>query len=196
MASCSSRVWTETSTASTRATERRSGASVPAASGDSAPPGIHGIRPSAEVMPIRSMSSYRRRRFGTAPFTSEAAIITYTRSTRRPVRSTGNSRRATSYSLALPVHDGVVYVGSWDRYFYALDARTGALAWKFATGDDRTLQSGGHQRIRGHRERSRLFRLSRQPLLCGRRTHRRLRWKRDQHGSWVIGSPAIAGSSV
>jgi outer membrane protein assembly factor BamB len=30
--------------------------------------------------------------------------------------------------------DGVVYVGSSDRYFYALDAQTGAVKWKFRTG--------------------------------------------------------------
>src|SRR4051794_26467202 len=28
------------------------------------------------------------------------------------------------------VVDGVVYVGSWDGYFYALDAGTGQLKWK------------------------------------------------------------------
>lgn len=30
------------------------------------------------------------------------------------------------------VVDGVVYVGAWDGYFYALDAQSGALIWKFA----------------------------------------------------------------
>jgi polyvinyl alcohol dehydrogenase (cytochrome) len=29
------------------------------------------------------------------------------------------------------VVDGVVYVGAWDGYFYALDLRTGSLRWKF-----------------------------------------------------------------
>ncbi len=29
------------------------------------------------------------------------------------------------------VVDDVVYIGSWDGFFYALDARTGALKWKF-----------------------------------------------------------------
>jgi PQQ-like domain len=29
------------------------------------------------------------------------------------------------------VVDGVVYVGSWDGYFYALDANSGSLKWKF-----------------------------------------------------------------
>ena len=29
------------------------------------------------------------------------------------------------------VVDGVVYIGSWDGYFYAIDARSGQLKWKF-----------------------------------------------------------------
>jgi outer membrane protein assembly factor BamB len=33
------------------------------------------------------------------------------------------------------VAGGVAYVGSGDTHVYALDARTGALRWKFATGD-------------------------------------------------------------
>jgi outer membrane protein assembly factor BamB len=31
---------------------------------------------------------------------------------------------------------GVLYIGSWDRNLYALDATTGAPIWKFQTGDD------------------------------------------------------------
>ena len=30
------------------------------------------------------------------------------------------------------VVDGVVYIGSWDGYFYAIDAKSGALVWRFA----------------------------------------------------------------
>ena len=29
------------------------------------------------------------------------------------------------------VVDGVVYTGSWDGYFYAIDAKSGQLRWKF-----------------------------------------------------------------
>jgi outer membrane protein assembly factor BamB len=34
-------------------------------------------------------------------------------------------------SASPTVVDGVVYVGSWDGYFYALDANSGNLKWKF-----------------------------------------------------------------
>ncbi|HEY3806541.1 MAG TPA: PQQ-binding-like beta-propeller repeat protein [Kofleriaceae bacterium] len=34
-------------------------------------------------------------------------------------------------SASPAVADGVVYVGSWDGFFYAIDARNGALRWKF-----------------------------------------------------------------
>src|ERR1700730_1099829 len=34
-------------------------------------------------------------------------------------------------SASPTVVDRVVYVGSWDGYFYALDAQSGSLIWKF-----------------------------------------------------------------
>jgi outer membrane protein assembly factor BamB len=34
-------------------------------------------------------------------------------------------------SASPTVVNGVVYVGSWDGYFYALEADTGSLIWKF-----------------------------------------------------------------
>jgi outer membrane protein assembly factor BamB len=42
---------------------------------------------------------------------------------------TGGPIRATPI-----VYDGVVYVGSGDGYFYAIDAKTGVLRWRRATG--------------------------------------------------------------
>ena len=34
------------------------------------------------------------------------------------------------------VSGGMVFVGSWDNYIYALDQYTGALQWRYETGDD------------------------------------------------------------
>jgi outer membrane protein assembly factor BamB len=39
------------------------------------------------------------------------------------------------YLSSPAVADGVVYIGSGDGHIYALDARTGALRWKFKTGN-------------------------------------------------------------
>jgi glucose dehydrogenase len=40
------------------------------------------------------------------------------------------------------VAGGRVYIGSWDRCLYALNADTGAVLWKFETGDDDGSQYG------------------------------------------------------
>ena len=42
-------------------------------------------------------------------------------------------------SASPTVVDGVVYVGSWDGYFYALDAKTGRLIWKFQVDCQNTI---------------------------------------------------------
>ena len=34
------------------------------------------------------------------------------------------------------IADGTLFLGSWDGYFYALDAATGQQKWRFKTGDD------------------------------------------------------------
>ncbi len=91
----------------------------------------------------------------------------------------------------------VSYVGSWDRYFYALKAATGALIWKFVTGDDRDIYNqigiAGSAAIAngtvyfGCRD-SHFYALD---ARSGS-----LRWKRDHHGSWVIASPAIVDGTV
>ena len=47
--------------------------------------------------------------------------------------------------------DGVVYVGSWDHSFYALDARTGAVKWRVALATPRETRSS---RASSHRRRS------------------------------------------
>jgi outer membrane protein assembly factor BamB len=41
------------------------------------------------------------------------------------------------------VADGIVYVGSYDGKFYALNAQTGGMKWKFATGGERRFEAKG-----------------------------------------------------
>jgi len=43
-------------------------------------------------------------------------------------------------SASPAVVNGVVYVGSWDGFFYALDAATGTLKWKFQVDCQSTVQ--------------------------------------------------------
>jgi len=41
------------------------------------------------------------------------------------------------------VAGGIVYVGSYDGKFYALNAQTGGTRWKFATGGERRFEAKG-----------------------------------------------------
>ena len=41
------------------------------------------------------------------------------------------------------VADGMVYIGSYDGKFYALNEKTGAVKWKFATGGERRFERKG-----------------------------------------------------
>jgi len=88
-------------------------------------------------------------------------------------------------------------VGSWDSYFYALDAETGALRWKFKTGDDARihLMTGipGSAAVAngvvyfGCRDAN-FYALD---ALTGA-----LKWTVPNDGSWVIASPAVADGVV
>ena len=49
------------------------------------------------------------------------------------------------------VHDGKVFVGSLDGWLYALDAKTGAVAWKADTIADRKRGYTSHRRARDRR---------------------------------------------
>jgi outer membrane protein assembly factor BamB len=42
-------------------------------------------------------------------------------------------------SASPTVAGGVLYVGAWDGFFYALDARTGSMKWKFPVDCDNTI---------------------------------------------------------
>src|SRR5213593_1573307 len=46
---------------------------------------------------------------------------------------------ADAVSASPAVVDGVVYVGAWDGFFYALDATTGALKWQFQVDCDSAI---------------------------------------------------------
>ena len=99
--------------------------------------GLHGMRPKNQTI------ADRLRRLPVEP--GRGGRVGVLRQRRRQrlfarcrlrARSTGNSRRATSCTLRPRIADGVVYFGSWDSYFYAVDAAAGAQKWRFHGGED------------------------------------------------------------
>ena len=60
-----------------------------------------------------------------ARFTLEVATEMYMRSTSSRGSNAGNSRPAMSFTLHRPLPMAFVFFGSWDSYFYAVDAATG-----------------------------------------------------------------------
>ena len=77
--------------------------------------------------------SFRRRSTRTERSTSAATTGTSTPSMRRRASALEAQYRRTGCARRPRSRDGVVYVGSYDGKFYALDARTGAMRWRIAT---------------------------------------------------------------
>lgn len=160
-------------------------------------PGIHGIKPANQMMSdpfdmfISSPAIYR----GTVYIGSGDHNIYALNASTGAVRwrfTTGNVVHASP-----AVAGGTVYIGSWDRYFYALDAATGAVRWKFLTGDDRKIYN--QVGIQGSAAVSdgRVFFGCRDSHFYALDAHDgTLLWKRNEFGSWVIGSPALFGGAV
>jgi outer membrane protein assembly factor BamB len=100
-------------------------------------------------------------------------------------------RRAPAYS------DGVGFFGSWDSYFYAVDAKTGAEKWRFHGGEDPLMHNQvGFQSSPavvngvvyvGCRD-SNLYAID---AATGKE-----KWRFNNAGSWVISSPAVAQGKV
>ena len=88
------------------------------------------------------------------------------------------------------VKDGIVFVGSLDGHVYALDAKTGREKWRFDT-------HGGIQSSPAVVDGT-IFIGSRSAAVFAldARTGT-LKWRtRHPNGSWVLGSPAVAGGKV
>ena len=93
--------------------------------------------------------------------------------------------------------DGVVFFGSWDSYFYAVDARTGQEKWRFHGGEDAVIHNQvGFQSspavvngvvYTGCRD-SKLYAID---AATGSE-----KWRFNASGSWVISSPAVAHGKV
>src|ERR1043166_6813356 len=71
-------------------------------------------------------------------FTNAGSLINATNA--RPLPPAGDFEPAAGATASPAVVAGVVYVGSWDGFFYALDAATGALKWQFQVDCQSTVQ--------------------------------------------------------
>lgn len=160
-------------------------------------PGIHGIAPATEMMP----DPYDV--FTSSPAVSDGTVYVGSGDYSVYALDAASGKLRWKFRTGNVVHaspavaDGTVYIGSWDRYMYALDAKSGALRWKFVTGDDRTIYNqvgipssaavAAGKVYFGCRD-SHFYALD-------ARTGK-LAWSHDEHGSWVVGSPAVAGATV
>lgn len=160
-------------------------------------PGIHGMMPRTEVMPD-PFDVFLSSAVVTADlvyFGSGDGAVYALNAASGALRWKFQTGNVVHTSPALS--DGLVFVGSFDRNLYALDAQSGALQWKFTTGDDTTIynQVGiasspavAHGTVYFGSRDSHLYALNAQ---TGEK-----KWAYDNHGGWVIASPAIFGNDV
>ena len=168
-ASSTSAATTASSTRSTRRRAKRGGNSRPEASGGSRRRGCTACCRRTRRSPMRSTSSCRVRSWRTVRSTSAAATATST-SLDAATGALNWKFRTGDVVHASPAYaDGVVYFGSWDSYFYAVDAKTGAreMALSRRRGSD-DPQPGRIPVVAGGRERRRLHGLPRLEAVCDR----------------------------
>lgn len=160
-------------------------------------PGIHGIIPQTELMPdpydvLLSSPAVEQGAVYVGSGDHNVYALDARTGRLRWKFTTGNVVHASP-----AVSHGVVYVGSWDRYFYALDARTGSVRWKFLTGDDTKIYNqvgiAGSATIAGGTV---YFGCRDSHVYALDAAGGALRWVHDDHGSWVIGTPAVVGDAV
>jgi outer membrane protein assembly factor BamB len=160
-------------------------------------PGIHGIQPSTEMMPdpYDLLTSSPVVENGTVYIGSgdhHIYAIDAAAGTLRWKFETGDVVHASP-----AIARGTVYVGSWDRYLYAIDARSGNLRWRFLTGDDRAIYNQIGVVGSAAVEKGRVYFGCRDSHFYALdAADGKLLWKHDQHGSWVIASPALANGLV
>lgn len=160
-------------------------------------PGIHGMTPKAELMPDPFDV------FLSSPTVVDGTVYVGSGDHNIYALDAATGKLQWKFATGNVVHaspavaDGVVYVGSWDRYFYALNARSGALVWKFETGDDRAIYNQvGIAGSAAVSDGTVYFGCRDSKLYALEARTGRLLWKHDEHGSWVISSPAVDGDTI
>ena len=90
------------------------------------------------------------------------------------------------------IADGKLYIGSWDSYFYALDAATGRQLWRFKTGEDPDIHNQvGIQSSAVVADGLVYFGCRDSNLYALDASTGEKKWAYNNKGSWVIASPII-----
>jgi outer membrane protein assembly factor BamB len=95
------------------------------------------------------------------------------------------------------IADGSLFVGSWDSYFYAIDAATGREKWRFKTGEDPDT----HNQV-GIRSSAAVvdgvvyFGCRDSHLYALDANTGQKKWAFAGNGSWVVSSPAVRDGKV
>jgi eukaryotic-like serine/threonine-protein kinase len=90
-----------------------------------------------------------------------------------------------------------VFIGSWDSYFYALDAASGALKWKFKTSEDPDIHNQqGIQSSAAVADGMVFFGCRDAHLYALDEQTGEKKWAYGTKGSWVIASPAVRDGKV
>jgi outer membrane protein assembly factor BamB len=95
------------------------------------------------------------------------------------------------------VANDTVYVGSWDSYFYALDAASGKPRWRFKTGEDAAINNQvGIQSSAVVAQGVVYFGCRDSNLYALDAASGAKRWSYPTKGSWVISSPSVRDGVV
>ena len=159
--------------------------------------GIHGAMPRTERMPDPFDV------FLSSPVVAGGIVI---HRQRRPARVcarratgalSGRSPTGDVVHASPAVANGVVYIGSWDRNLYAIDAASGRERWRYTTGNDTVIYnqigiassaavSGGVVFVGGRDGQFHAV-----DAATGK-----LSWVHDNNGGWTIASPAVRDGVV
>ncbi len=93
--------------------------------------------------------------------------------------------------------DGTLFVGSWDSYFYALDAASGREKWRFKTGEDKEIYNQvGLQASPAVSDGTVYFGCRDSNFYAVDAKSGEKKWAFNNKGSWVIGSAAVKDGKV
>src|SRR6202021_2878870 len=90
-----------------------------------------------------------------------------------------------------------LFIGSWDSYFYALDAASGKKKWSFKTGEDRNIYNQvGIQSSAAVMDGIVYFGCRDSNFYALDAATGEKKWAFNNKGSWVITSPAVRDGKV